>query len=233
MTVLDVGCGPGAITIGIARVVEPGGHVVGIDQDEGLLNHARQQHGTQPNLRFANADITEYSTDTGFDVVTAARTLQWIAKPELAVDKMKQACRPGGTVLVLDYNHEVNTWNPAPPVEFRRFYAAFLAWRSMNGWDNCMADHLPAFFEKAGLQNITVTDQDDIARREDPDFLARTDLWSEVIRKVSTQLTAASYCTPAELQAAYEVYGDWRRSRLQKQTLAMRAVKGDVPTVLR
>src|SRR3954470_20006536 len=53
MFVLDVGCGAGAITAGIARAVAPGGCAVGVDRDESLLDAARQEH---PGIRFENAD---------------------------------------------------------------------------------------------------------------------------------------------------------------------------------
>ena len=46
--VLDVGCGPGTITIGLARLVAPG-DVVGIDNEQAPLGPARaeaQRQGT-------------------------------------------------------------------------------------------------------------------------------------------------------------------------------------------
>jgi ubiquinone/menaquinone biosynthesis C-methylase UbiE len=42
--VLDVGCGTGAITAGVARRVASEGKVLGVDRDEGLLTQARQDH---------------------------------------------------------------------------------------------------------------------------------------------------------------------------------------------
>ncbi len=79
IAVLDIGCGTGAITAGIAEAVGSQGYVIGVDRDAGLLELARKQHGTIPHLRFELADATNLNFRWQFDIVTAARTLQWIA----------------------------------------------------------------------------------------------------------------------------------------------------------
>src|SRR6266446_5552766 len=71
MTVLDVGCGTGAITAGIARVAGSQGNVVGVDRDESLLDIARKEHGGVLNLRFENRDARSLAFESCFDVVSA------------------------------------------------------------------------------------------------------------------------------------------------------------------
>jgi len=139
MSVLDIGCGTGAITADIARAIGPNGRVVGLDRDESLLVIARGDH-VLPNLRFVNGDVLNFAFDESFDIVTAARVLQWINPPQLAIARIVQAATPGGKIVALDYNHNNNAWEPDPPTEFVRFYKAFLEWRSANGWNNRMAD---------------------------------------------------------------------------------------------
>src|SRR5439155_152619 len=63
-----------------------------------------------------------------FDVVSAARVLQWLAEPARALAAMARATRPGGRVVVLDYNHEQLRLEPSPPASARDFLAAFLDW---------------------------------------------------------------------------------------------------------
>ena len=88
------------------------------------------------------------------DALTAARVLQWIADPALALARMKAAAKPNGKLVVLDFKHAKNKWQPQPRPEFSRFYQAFLDWRRANQWDNEMADHLLALFRSAGLVSI-------------------------------------------------------------------------------
>jgi ubiquinone/menaquinone biosynthesis C-methylase UbiE len=85
LSVIDVGCGSGAITAGIARAVGPHGSVLGIDRDPALLELARTEHALLPNLQLECGDATTLQVEAQFDIVTAARTLQWTAEPALAV----------------------------------------------------------------------------------------------------------------------------------------------------
>ena len=229
LSVLDVGCGTGAITAGVATAVGPRGRVVGIDRDEVLIELARTEHAMIPNLEFEHGDVTTLTFNVQFDIVTAARTLQWLAEPALAISKMKQAAKPSGLLVVLDYNHTSNKWDPNPPGEFRLFYDAFLAWRDTNRWDNEMAEHLPDLFRSAGLLEVKSHMQDEVAEQGAPDFAERTTLWSEVIESLGRQLVTAGFCTEHQLEEARECYYSWAKTALMKQTLAMRAVTGKVP----
>jgi SAM-dependent methyltransferase len=227
--VLDVGCGTGAITAGIARAVKPEGHVVGVDRDEGLLEIARTEHAEIENLQFECGDATALKFRAQFDVVTSARVLQWIAEPRLAIENMRHAAKGGGVVVVLDYNHTQNQWEPEPPPEFRVCYDAFLAWRRANGWDNEMADHLPGLFRSAGLASVSSRAQDEVVKRGEPEFAWQSYLWTGALQHVAKQLVAAGFCTEVQLEIAREVYDSWVRTELFQQTLALRATIGSVP----
>jgi ubiquinone/menaquinone biosynthesis C-methylase UbiE len=229
LCVLDIGCGTGAITAGVAKAVGPHGSVLGIDRDEVLLELAQREHASIPNLWFEHGDVTTLTSCGQFDIVNAARTLQWIAEPALAISKMKQAAKPSGVLVALDYNHANNEWEPDPPGEFKLFYNAFLAWRSTSGWDNEMADHLPDLFRSARLVEVKSQVQDEIVERGGPDFTERAALWSDVIENVGRQLAITGFCTRRQLDAAREYYDSWVKTALLKQTLAMRAITGIVP----
>src|SRR5689334_11127837 len=72
-SVLDVGCGSGSITSGIAEAVGPTGKVLGIDTSEHLIALARQNFAAITNLRFQVADIGTFDPVERFDLVSAAR----------------------------------------------------------------------------------------------------------------------------------------------------------------
>jgi ubiquinone/menaquinone biosynthesis C-methylase UbiE len=228
IAVLDIGCGTGAITAGIAEAVGRQGYVLGVDRDARLLELARKEHGTVPHLRFEPGDATDLNFRSQFDIVTAARTLQWIAEPRLAVANMKKAAKPSGIVLVLDYNHMRNAWDPDPPAEFNVFYRAFLAWRQANHWDNEIADHLPELFRSAGLVDVQTHIQDEIVQRGEPDFPERSGLWSDVIQNIGGRITDAGFCTQSQLQEAQERYNSWVKMNMATQTLTMRTVTATV-----
>ena len=228
LSVLDVGCGTGAITAGIAKAVEPHGNAVGIDRDEELLEIARKEYITLPNLQFEAGDATTLNYRSQFDIVTAARTLQWISEPGLALLKMKAAARTRGSLVVLDYDHIHNEWQPDPPAEFRHFYQAFLSWREANRWDNEMASHLPELFQSAGLSNVESHNQDEIVDRSDQEFPYKSSLWLEVIENVGAQIAKNGFCTERQLHIARKSYSSWIETDLERQRLAMRTVTGRV-----
>ena len=190
MSILDVGCGSGVITAGIADAVGPSGTVIGVDVSEELLAQARARQSSQANLSFETADVFRLAYRDVFDVVTAARVLQWLVDPVAALAGMVAAAKPGGRIVVLDYNHTEARWEPEPPAAFTRFYNAFLAWRAEVGMDNAIADHLGAMLSKLGLLSIEVTDEIELTTRGDADFERRMALWPRVIATRGHQIVA-------------------------------------------
>jgi SAM-dependent methyltransferase len=226
MTVLDVGCGTGAITRGIAEAVRPGGHVVGMDVHRGLIEQACRLHADVPGLSFAVGDVYTLPFHGAFDLVTAARLLQWLAHPLDALRRMARAAAPGGRVVVLDYNHEKVSWKPDPPATMRAFYAAFLQWRSDAGMDNTIADHLPELFATAGLVDVVTTPQHEVTRRADPDFDTRIRIWADVAASRGHQMVADGVIDEEARAAAEADYRQWAGMRAESQTLYLVAVEG-------
>lgn len=229
LSILDLGCADGALTAGMAKAVGPGGNVVGVDRDAAGLELARSQHSALTNLRFEVGDVMTLSYHARFDIVTAARLLQWIADPALALARMKEAAKPEGIIVVLDFNHVNHEWKPDPPREFSDFYRAFLDWRQSNQWDNLIADRLPALFRSAGLVNVESHVQDEIVDRGEPEFAGRAALWSDAIENLGDQIVKAGFLTETQLKEARECYDVFMHAELLKQTLQMRTVTGTVP----
>jgi ubiquinone/menaquinone biosynthesis C-methylase UbiE len=230
MTVLDVGCGTGAITEGIARAVAPDGRAVGIDVSRDLIARARERSKREANLSFELADVASLRGRTRrFDVATAARMLQWLADPRSALAAMASVVRPGGLIVVLDYDHLGTIWEPQPPASVSAFFAAFLRWRAQAGMDNEMAQHLPEMFEKLGLRDVRCTPQPEVARRGEPDFDVRVSLWGQVIDTRGHQIVADGFLSEADRTTAGKDFASWAGQRAQRQTLALAAVEGFVP----
>jgi SAM-dependent methyltransferase len=226
MSVLDVGCGTGAITAGIARQAGTSGRAVGVDRDESLLAIARTEHGSQTNLSFLSEDALTFAFVAEFDIVASARTLQWVSDPGHAIARMARAARPGGQVVVLDYCHALSQWEPEPPLEFLKFYSAFLAWREANSWSNRFGDELPALFAAAGLRAIETRIDDEIVERGEPDFDRSAAIWTNSIESIGESLIAGKFWTEADRQETLARYKGYVASDLRRQWLAMRSVAG-------
>src|SRR3954453_6976479 len=100
LAVLDVGSGTGAITRGIAEAVGPNGRAVGVDVHTGLIEEARRLHYDMPGLSFETADVYNRPFPYLFDIVPAARVLQWLANPFAALQQIAAASKPGGKVVI-------------------------------------------------------------------------------------------------------------------------------------
>ncbi|KAI1302545.1 S-adenosyl-L-methionine-dependent methyltransferase [Xylaria venustula] len=97
MRVLDVGCGPGDITVRIAQVVGPNGKVVGIDPSEERIAIAVSER-EKPNVSFQEGraeDLSQFTTKS-FDAVFVNSTLHWVQDQPTAVKEFGRVLRPGG-----------------------------------------------------------------------------------------------------------------------------------------
>jgi SAM-dependent methyltransferase len=107
MRLLDAGCGPGSITLGLAETVAPG-EVVGIDISERSIAVARAaaENTETRNARFEAASVYALPFDSGhFDVVFAHAVFQHLSEPAVALAELRRVLRPGGllALAVADY----------------------------------------------------------------------------------------------------------------------------------
>src|SRR6202451_3339971 len=123
---LDVGCGPGTITVDLAGRV-PAGRVTGIDAAAEALADARAEAARrdQRNITFDVGDVRQLGfDDASFDIVHAHQVLQHLADPVSALAEMRRVCRPGGVVAARDGDYGGFLWFPEDPelAEWRALY---------------------------------------------------------------------------------------------------------------
>ncbi|WP_217595428.1 methyltransferase domain-containing protein [Cohnella sp. GbtcB17] len=226
LRVLDVGCGTGAITKGIAEAVGPKGSVVGVDSNAALIAEARARHEGTPGLSFDVADVYNLDRNGAFDLVAASRLLVWLPDPALAMASLASAARPGGTVLIADYNHDKIEWSPEPPDSTKNFYAAYLKWRADKGLDNAIADRLPALMEDAGLRDIRVWPQHEEMRRGQPDFEARASIWADTAASRGPQMARDGFGDSKAWERAESEYRRWVAEEATSIRMYMLAAEG-------
>ena len=112
---LDVGCGPGTVTIDLASRVAPG-EVVGLDLSAVVVDMAREAADAAgaANVTFQAGDVYALPyEDSSFDVVHAHQVLQHLTDPVAALREMQRVTRSGGLVAVRDADYAAMTWHPA------------------------------------------------------------------------------------------------------------------------
>ena len=159
MRLLDVGCGPGTITMDLADVVGPGGTVTALERTEDALDLARgeaERRGTT-NVDFVVANVRALDLpDASFDVVHAHQVLQHVDDPVLALREMRRVCRPGGIVAARDSDYAGFTWYPAVP-ELDRWLEVYSAVARSNSAEPDAGRRLLAWARAAGLTDVTAS----------------------------------------------------------------------------
>jgi len=153
--VLDVGCGPGTITIDLAQRVAPG-RVVGIDAAEDAIAAARAAAAEVgvTNLELEVADVYSLDqVDDSFDVVHAHQVLQHLAEPVAALREMRRVCRPTGVVAVRDSIYRAMSWYPSSPA-LDRWLDVYCAVAEANRGEPDAGSRLRSWALEAGFGNV-------------------------------------------------------------------------------
>lgn len=226
LRVLDVGCGTGTMTADIARIVGSSGLAHGLDNSDVLINRGKQLYSSIPNLELICGDMFSYNRKTDYDLITAARVLQWLKDPLKAINKLVELLRPDGVISVLDYDHTDIEFDPEPPDSMKYFYQRFLDWRSDAGMNNSIAKDLPRLFEKAGLKSITSIEADQAYHRGEKDFLFKVGIWSDVASSRGKQLVEDGYVDESVRQQAITEYNEWTAHDARSMVLKLNEVRG-------
>jgi ubiquinone/menaquinone biosynthesis C-methylase UbiE len=155
MRVLDVGCGPGTITLDLARRVAPGS-VVGIDPAADVVEAAARDAADEgvENVRFVAGDVYALEVDGPFDVVHAHQVLQHVPDPVSALREMRRVCAPDGLVAVRDSDYHAFTWYPADP-RLDRWLDLYQLVARADGGEPDAGRMLGAWAHAAGYSQVT------------------------------------------------------------------------------
>jgi len=158
MRLLDVGCGPGSITRGLAERVAPG-QVVGVDLSRETLEAARRDAATRglTNLRYEEGSVYQLPfPDASFDVAYAHQVLQHLRERGAALREMLRVVRPGGLVAVRDVDWGTAAYWPRDPWIDRFIEVHHRTWYQ-NGGEPQMGRQLRALFNAAGVADLEVS----------------------------------------------------------------------------
>jgi SAM-dependent methyltransferase len=158
LSVLDCGCGPGSITIDIAKCVSPGS-VVGIDLGATQIERAKAAAAAAGlrNVSFqtGNSYALPFEANS-FDRVFSHALMEHLSDPLRALKECWRVLKPGGVIGVC--SPDWGGFVLAPPSSgLDRAISAYIGLQSRNGGDVGIGRKLGAYLTSAGFSDVRMS----------------------------------------------------------------------------
>jgi SAM-dependent methyltransferase len=214
MKVLDVGSGAGDVALLTAQLVGPKGAVVGVDSDPEVLEvaRARAEAAGLNNVEFVAGDCRSIDVGEGFDALVGRLILLYLQDPVEALRSLVERLRPGGVVLIQEYNitsASVRTCPRMPTWERQQTWVTAAARQA--GLDEEQGFRLFQIFTAAGLPLPRMRLDSDVG--EGPDWVGY-EVLAETIRSMLPLILAAGLASEEEIDI------DTLTDRLRAETVA-------------
>lgn len=198
---LDVGAGTGTLAQALAARVAPSGHVVALD-----LNTRFIEPLAGPYLEPVGLDVTQRPLPAGeFDLVHARLLLEHLPARDSVLGKMVRATKPGGWVLIEDFDW-ITAMVTDPPSETNdRVVAAIEAAFASHGYDRHYGRSLPRRLRAAGLSNVATHAQ---AVQVTADRELGVPQWELLVDQLAPALLAGGLVSEDDLAAFHDLWHD-------------------------
>lgn len=152
---LDFGCGPGTITMGLARAVEPG-EIHGIDAEASQIElaQAAAQAGGHANATFHIGNVTDMPfEDNTFDVAHCHAVLMHVPDTSAVLSEVKRVLKPGGLIAARESIIDSCFLEPSPS-DLASAWDTFGRLLAGNGGHPRMGKELKNLLVEAGFTDV-------------------------------------------------------------------------------
>ncbi|MGD9622482.1 MAG: class I SAM-dependent methyltransferase [Mycolicibacterium sp.] len=209
MRLLDIGAGPGTISVDLAKRVAQVTAAEKGDQELRLSRDLADERGIA-NMTFEVLDIHALDiADDTYDVVHAHQVLQHVADPVQALREMGRVTRPGGLVAARDADYRACVWWPEIP-ELDEWMSLYQAAARANGGEPDAGRRLHAWARSAGFEDMTASsDTWCFATHTDREWWGG--LWAEriVASDLAQQLIDEGRATRGDLERIADGWRAW------------------------
>lgn len=213
---LDIGCGPGTLTLDLAERVAPG-QVLAIDRAEGVLDVARENAARRgiATVRYASGDAYDLRAhgldldDGSFDVVHMHQVLQHLGEPVAAMREARRVLAAGGVFAARESLYASKTWTPDEPM-LDRWLELYLEVSRRNRGEPDAGRYLLSWALQAGFADVRASTS--TWTFAEPEACAWWGgLWAERVTESDFAAQAVEYglTDTAELQRIAEAWRRW------------------------
>jgi SAM-dependent methyltransferase len=195
MRVLDLGTGLGHVAAAVADLVGADGEVVGLDIDPRMLDLARARTGHLPQVSFVEGDVARWRDEQPYDAAVGRLILFHLPDPVGVLRHHLEVVRPGGRVVMLDYDIGGLRAEPSEPLTDRMKALIIAAFRAV-GADPTIGSRLPRILADAGAEDVGGLAVAQYLASDDPVGPA---MLSGVVRSLAPAMVAHGLATEAEL----------------------------------
>jgi len=207
MRVLDVACGTGVLSLVAADLVKPGGSVVGLDLNSGMLDVARRK---APHIDWHEAPAEAIPFEDGtFDAVVSQFGLMFFQDKALGIREMLRVLRPAGKLAVAVWDSLENVAGYAAASELLGRLFGDSAAESLRA-PHSLGDvqNLSSLFSDAGAPDIKITTLDGKARYPSMRYWMEADIRGWTLADVLDDAQFERLVSEAESQLARFVTDD-------------------------
>ncbi|MBB5874108.1 SAM-dependent methyltransferase [Allocatelliglobosispora scoriae] len=198
MQLLDLGCGPGSITVELADLVVPG-TTTGVDQTD---------PGELPGVTFVRADVRDLPfADGSFDAILLHGVLQHLPDPLAALREARRVAASGAVIGVRDADWDGQLIAPPDPA-LPRTFEILAALRS--GTSPRVGKHLRGLLHEAGFVDCTASASVDYDGTAEAAWSTAEAHMAVLSRPALTErAVAAGLTSAAELAELREAWRRW------------------------
>ena len=165
--ILEVGCGSGILCRLMAPTIVPGGKITGLDISSEFIKIAQDlaiSADLSDSIQWGAGQAESLPfQDANFDGVLAARLLLHVSNPQSILSELMRVVRPGGRVVVMDWDFETLAVDHSNRELTRRL----LHWRcDHHGGNNWSGRQLWGLMAATNLVNLKVVPIVSVAHRE-------------------------------------------------------------------